>query len=59
MAAYPQNSTRGTGRRKNAIARVRLAKGKGVVLVNGRPLLDYLNNRKALEIPVLQPLVAA
>ena len=58
-AAYPQVGTRGTGRRKNAIARVRLIKGKGVVLVNGRPLRDYLNNRRALEIPVLQPLVVA
>jgi len=59
MAAHQIVGTRGTGRRKNAIARVRLLKGKGVVLVNGRPLLAYLNNRKALEIPVLQPLVVA
>lgn len=32
----------GTGRRKNAIARVRLnPAGKGVMTVNGRPLDDY------------------
>lgn len=58
-AAYPQVGTRGTGRRKEAIARVRLVKGSGKVLINGRPMDDYMNNRKALQLPVLQPLAAA
>ncbi|MEG0504855.1 MAG: 30S ribosomal protein S9, partial [Raoultibacter sp.] len=31
----------GTGRRKNAIARVRLVPGTGKVTVNGREALDY------------------
>lgn len=31
----------GTGRRKNAIARVLLAPGTGAVVVNGKPLEDY------------------
>jgi small subunit ribosomal protein S9 len=32
---------RGTGRRKTAIARVRLASGTGKILVNGRPMENY------------------
>lgn len=35
----------GTGRRKNAIARVRLVPGTGVVTVNGRTLEDYFGLR--------------
>ncbi len=31
----------GTGRRKTAIARVRLASGTGKIVVNGRPLENY------------------
>lgn len=31
----------GTGRRKTAIARVRLASGNGKILVNGRPFENY------------------
>lgn len=31
----------GTGRRKNAVARVRLAAGSGKILVNGRPFENY------------------
>ena len=37
----------GTGRRKNAIARVRLVPGTGKVTVNGREGLDYFG-REAL-----------
>jgi small subunit ribosomal protein S9 len=33
--------------------------GQGNISVNGRPLLQYVHNRKALEQLVLQPLVAA
>ncbi len=40
--ATPTNWTWGTGRRKNAIARVRICAGDGKVLVNKRPLSDYL-----------------
>lgn len=57
-AAYPQVGTRGTGRRKEAIARVRLVPGTGVVIVNGKPM-DVYFGRKALHVPVMQPLVAA
>lgn len=31
----------GTGRRKNAVARVRLVPGSGRLIVNGRPLEEY------------------
>lgn len=37
----------GTGRRKNAVARVRLMPGTGTVTINGRPAADYLG-REAL-----------
>jgi small subunit ribosomal protein S9 len=47
----------GTGRRKNAIARVRLVPGEGRVLINNRPLDQYFGQR-ILETLVLQPLEA-
>ena len=45
----------GTGRRKTAIARVRLASGSGKVTVNGRPLENYfvVDTQRML---LLQPL---
>lgn len=46
----------GTGRRKNAVARVRLIPGgDGSVLVNNRGLLEYFGKR-TLEMIVKQPL---
>lgn len=46
----------GTGRRKNAIARVRLVAGDGKVVVNKRALDEYFG-KKTLEMIVKQPLV--
>ncbi len=46
----------GTGRRKNAIARVWLTPGEGNVTVNGRDFKEYLG-RPVLEILVKSPLV--
>ncbi|MHB1127447.1 MAG: 30S ribosomal protein S9, partial [Bacillota bacterium] len=46
----------GTGRRKNAVARVRLVPGDGSVVVNKRPLDEYFG-KKTLEMIVKQPLV--
>jgi len=46
---------RGTGRRKNAIARVRLQLGEGRVTVNERDPLAYLG-RRVLEMAALAPL---
>lgn len=45
----------GTGRRKNAVARVRLVPGEGRVVVNDRPLDEYFG-QKILEMQVRQPL---
>ncbi|MBQ2887408.1 MAG: 30S ribosomal protein S9 [Firmicutes bacterium] len=45
----------GTGRRKNAIARVWLAPGNGTVTVNKRELSEYFG-KKTLEMIVQQPL---
>ncbi|ACA58889.1 30S ribosomal protein S9 [Candidatus Desulforudis audaxviator] len=45
----------GTGRRKNAIARVFLSPGSGTVQVNDKELGAYLG-RKTLEMIVRQPL---
>ena len=46
----------GTGRRKNSVARVRLYKGKGKVIVNGREIDDYFG-LETLKVIVRQPLV--
>jgi len=45
----------GTGRRKNAIARVFLTPGEGKMTVNERPLDAYFG-RKTLEVLIKQPL---
>ncbi len=47
--------SRGTGRRKTAIARVRLSPGEGRVLINDKAPLQYLG-RRVLEMAVLNPL---
>ena len=39
----------GTGRRKTAIARVRLVAGEGAVVVNGKPLDEYFGRAGAVE----------
>ena len=44
----------GTGRRKNAVARVRLVPGTGKVTVNGRDALDYFG-RQALIDTFMEP----
>lgn len=46
----------GTGRRKTAVARVRLVPGSGRIIVNGKPLNEYFN-RPVLETMVRAPLV--
>jgi small subunit ribosomal protein S9 len=43
-----------TGRRKSAVARVRLYPGDGVLLINGRPPSEYFG-RRDLETIVTQP----
>jgi small subunit ribosomal protein S9 len=54
----PQSSEHyynGTGRRKNAVARVRLVPGDGVLVINGKPPSEYFG-RRDLETIVTQPL---
>ena len=45
-----------TGRRKEAVARVRLVAGSGNVIVNDRPIADYLK-RDSLVLIAKHPLV--
>ena len=47
----------GTGRRKTAVARVRLAGGNGKFVVNGRPIENYFVT-ETLRMHAAQPLVA-
>jgi small subunit ribosomal protein S9 len=47
----------GTGRRKTAIARVRLVPGEGTIIVNGKPLEEYLG-RDGLADVAQRPFVA-
>ncbi len=42
----------GTGRRKTAIARVRIVPGNGKVTINGRSATDYLNSNLAFMAAV-------
>jgi small subunit ribosomal protein S9 len=55
MAAKTTNEFLGTGRRKTAIARVRLATGSGKITVNGRPVENYFP-LDTLRATVSQPL---
>ena len=40
----------GTGRRKNAVARVRLVPGSGRVTVNGKEGLDYFGRQQLIDM---------
>ena len=51
VEAYKQ----ATGRRKTAVARVRIVPGDGVIVVNNRPPSEYFG-RRDLETVVTQPL---
>lgn len=51
------NEILGTGRRKTAVARVRIAPGSGKFVVNGRPFENYFPT-ETLRMVVNQPLVA-
>lgn len=54
-AKEPKTVYLGTGRRKTAVARVRVAEGKGQILINQRPLDDYFTEEKD-RAAVLGPL---
>lgn len=46
----------GLGRRKSATAQVRLTPGKGSVIINNKPAVDYLNKNKTLLAEITDPL---
>ncbi len=46
---------RGTGRRKTALAQVRLVRGNGAVVVNGKPFEEYFPIGRLREV-AMQPL---
>ena len=48
----------GTGRRKTAVARVRICEGKGNIIINDRPLQEYLTEEKDRNL-VTGPLALA
>ncbi|HAV42787.1 TPA: 30S ribosomal protein S9 [bacterium] len=48
---------RGTGRRKEAVARVRLIPGKGEIRVNSRDFKDYFRGSRNLEALAKMPLL--
>ena len=56
MAKKDTNIFYGTGRRKNAVARVRIIPGKGNITINGLTIDEYLPTEVA-KIIVKQPLV--
>jgi small subunit ribosomal protein S9 len=56
QAKVPQHM--GTGRRKTAVARVRLASGTGKIVINGRPFENYFPT-ETLRMTVAQPLTVA
>lgn len=55
MAASLANQLAGTGRRKTAVARVRIVAGNGRIVVNGRELKEYFG-RPTLQLVVRSPL---
>ena len=56
MAKKDTNIFYGTGRRKNAVARVRIIPGKGNITINGLTIDEYLPTEVS-KIIVKQPLV--
>ena len=57
LPAKGTNDTLGTGRRKSAVARVRIRPGHGTITVNDRPYEEFFANdqqRRACESPLVQ-----
>lgn len=57
MTSEQQHYYYGLGRRKSAVARVRLYPGNGAIVVNGKPL-DEVVFRASMRQELLRPLVA-
>ncbi len=45
----------GTGKRKSAVARVRLLPGDGQIIVNGRPAKEYFGGRDVYQLVMQMP----
>ncbi|MGH7142029.1 MAG: 30S ribosomal protein S9 [Candidatus Saccharimonadales bacterium] len=45
------------GRRKTATAQVRIGGGKGAIVVNGKPALDYFDGSKFIQSKLQEPFV--
>jgi small subunit ribosomal protein S9 len=56
MATTTERYHYGTGRRKSAVARVRLYPGSGTISVNGKEFEEYFGGRTILHSTVQQPL---
>src|SRR4051812_20551766 len=54
--ATPRNENWTTGRRKEAVARVRLKTGSGAIVINGRTLDQYFGGREVAKMVLKQPL---
>ena len=55
-AASNQQFFYGVGRRKSAIARVRLYPGEGKITVNGKPSRDYFGGRELHQTTMVEPM---
>ncbi|MCU0640567.1 MAG: 30S ribosomal protein S9 [Candidatus Margulisbacteria bacterium] len=55
----PNQKFGGTGRRKEATAKVWLIPGTGKITINDKPLAQYLSNRRLLEHYASRPLTVA
>ncbi len=51
----PESLGYGTGRRKEAVAKVRLYPGSGEIVVNGKPFEEYFP-RATMRIDIMRPL---
>jgi len=56
VAAKKVDEFAATGRRKTSVARVRLVKGSGTIIVNGKDVKDYFDTRDMIDT-VSRPLV--
>ena len=49
VAAKKTNEFAATGRRKTAVARVRLVKGSGTIVVNGKEIENYFDSKDMID----------
>jgi small subunit ribosomal protein S9 len=56
MGSVVRNENWTTGRRKEAVARVRLKTGSGEIVINGRTLDQYFGGREVAKMVLKQPL---